>query len=84
MATVVANRCDVVAEADVGSSRIAAATSSAAPATISKARPIPDRGHIPTASASKATATNEIASSTASAPGRPGSASRLIVRASGS
>jgi hypothetical protein len=84
MVTVVAIRCSVVAEAEAGSSRIAAATSSPAPATASNARPSRDPGSKATASASNATPTTEIASSTANAAGRPGSASRLTVRAKGS
>jgi len=84
MATVVANLCSAVAEADAGSSRMAAATNKPVPATASKALPARDPGPNASASAMRATPTTAIASCTGNAAGRPGSASRLIVRASGS
>jgi hypothetical protein len=76
---VVASRCSAVAEADAGSSRIAAATSRPAPAITSKARPPRDPGLSAIASAISATPTRTIANSTANAAGTPGPASRLIV-----
>lgn len=61
-----------------------AATSSAAPAMASRERPSLEPGPRVTASARDATPTRQIASSTAEAKGRPGSANLLMVRASGS
>lgn len=85
MAIVVATRCSVVAVADAGSSRIAAAaTRRPAPATKSKLRPTRDPGPNPIDSANNAMPTIDIASTTAGAAGNPGSASRLMVRAIGS
>jgi hypothetical protein len=84
MAMVVARRCSVVARAEAGSNRIAAAPSRATPATASKTRPPLEPGPKLIASASEVMPTRLIASSTAEAAGRPGSARRLIVRASGS
>jgi hypothetical protein len=80
----VASLCSAVAEADAGSSRIAAATSKPAPATASKALPLLDPGPDATARAIKAPPTTAIASCAGTAAGRLGSARRLIVRASGS
>jgi hypothetical protein len=84
MAMVVASRCSVVARAEAGSNRIAAASSRAAPATATKTRPPLEPGPKLIASASEVMPTRLIASSTAEAAGRPGSTRRLIVRASGS
>jgi hypothetical protein len=84
MATVVARRCSAVARAEAGSNRMAAARSRAAPAMASKARPPVEPGPSVIASASEEIPTRPIANSTAVAAGSPGSASRLIVRASGS
>jgi hypothetical protein len=76
---VVARRCSAVADADAGSSRIAAATSRPAPAITSKARPPADPGPSAIASPTRANPTTTIANSTAKAAARPGTASRLIV-----
>jgi hypothetical protein len=84
MAIVVATRCSVVARAEAGSNRMAAARSRAAPAMASKARPPVERGPSVIASASEEIPTRQIATSTEEAAGSSGSASRLIVRASGS
>jgi hypothetical protein len=84
MAIVVANRCSVVACVETGSSRMAPDTSKAEPAAPSKQRPTAKPGPNVIASPSDAIPTRQIASSTAEATGKPGSASRLIVRAIGS
>jgi hypothetical protein len=76
---VVASRCSAVAEADAGSSRIAAATSRPVPAIASKARPPADPGPSAIASPTGASPTTTIANSTSKAAARPGTASRLIV-----
>lgn len=84
MAMVVARRCSVVARTESGSNRMAAARSRAAPAMASRARPPVEPGPSAIAIASEEIPTRQIASPTAEATGSPGSASRLIVRASGS
>ena len=84
MATVEASLCAAVTEAEPGSSGIAAATRRPAPAIASEARPPRDPGPNEIASATSVTPTSTIASSTGIAAGSPGSARRLIVRASGS
>jgi hypothetical protein len=84
MAIVVARRCSVVARAEAGSNRMAAARSRTAPAMASKARPPVEPGPSAIASAIEEMPTRQIPSSTAEAAGAPGSASLLIVRASGS
>jgi len=84
MAKKVATLCAVVASIDAGLSGTIAANMSRLPAAPSIERPASAPGPSAQASASIAKATPKMARVTAAAAGRPGSASRLIVRVQGS